>query len=115
MANMNNQNNVYTLTKTQLKNGKFHYVVTDQNGNIISDRKSARDYVACTIDGSYYFGRLDLVGKGDHARRIKDLHYWLNITEKEFTSIKIFVGTHAEFIKLKQSRLVMLNSIAYLK
>jgi hypothetical protein len=27
--------------------------------------------VACTADGNFYFGRLDLIGKGDHGRALK--------------------------------------------
>lgn len=49
----------------------YTYTVTDQDGKEISVRKSKRDYVACTIDGSFYFGRLDLIGKGSHGKGIK--------------------------------------------
>lgn len=70
-TNTTNTQSVYTLTKTTLKNGKFQYVVTDQDGNVISNRMSTREYVACTANGSFYFGRLDLIGKGDHGRGIK--------------------------------------------
>lgn len=60
----------YTLevTATNNKSGKFLYQVKDENGTIISNRRSNREYVACTIDGSYYFGRIDLIGKGDHGK-----------------------------------------------
>ena len=63
----------YKLTKTETgnKSARFHYVVTDEAGNIISERKSDRDYVACTINGQFYFGRLDLIGKGDHGEQLK--------------------------------------------
>lgn len=63
----------YTLTVTQTNNkaARFHYVVTDEAGSVISDRKSNREYVACTACGSFYFGRLDLIGKGDHGKAIK--------------------------------------------
>ena len=63
----------YILVKTQTgkKDAKFHYRICDQEGNLISERRSNREYVAATIDGSFYFGRLDLIGKGDHGRRIK--------------------------------------------
>jgi len=63
----------YKLTKTETgnKSARFHYVVTDEAGNIISERKSDRDYVACTINGQFYFGRLDLIGKGDHGKQLK--------------------------------------------
>jgi len=60
-----------TVTETGNKAGKFSYTVVDENGTIISTRKSNREYVACTINGSYYFGRLDLIGKGDHGKQVK--------------------------------------------
>lgn len=60
----------YKLTATALKNGKTLYQVIDNHGNIISKRTSTRNYVACTIDGSYYFGRLDLIGKGEHGQTL---------------------------------------------
>ena len=59
----------YKLTKTQ-KGKKNLYVVTDETGKQISQRLSARDYVACTIDGRFFFGRLDLVGKGEHGKML---------------------------------------------
>ncbi len=63
----------YTLTKTDTgrKSGRFHYTITDDAGQILSERKSDRDYVAATINGQYYFGRLDLIGKGDHGKQVK--------------------------------------------
>lgn len=75
----------YTLEVTETKNkaGRFHYKVKDSNGQVISERKSNREYVACTIDGSNYFGRLDLVGKGDHGRQIK----WCQENNREVTPI----------------------------
>lgn len=59
------------VTETKNKAGKFHYQVVDENGVLISERKSNREYVACTIDGQYYFGRIDLIGKGDHGKQVK--------------------------------------------
>lgn len=56
------------MTVTGNKSGRFVYTVTDESGNILSTRRSNREYVACTIDGQYYFGRLDLIGKGDHGK-----------------------------------------------
>ena len=63
----------YTLkvTETARKAGKYHYQVIDENGTVISERRSNRKYVACTINGSFYFGRLDLIGKGDHGKMLK--------------------------------------------
>ena len=52
----------YKLNKTE-KNGKFEYTVTDEQGNVVSKRSSKNEYVACTANGRFYFGRLDLIGK----------------------------------------------------
>ena len=73
----------YTLKVTETKNkaGKFHYQVIDENGQLISERKSNRVYVACTRNGGFYFGRLDLVGRGDHGRMIKNLYVQLAQTK----------------------------------
>lgn len=57
----------YILSK-KAKGKKYQYTVTDEKGNVISTRTSARDYVACTANGEFYFGRLDLIGKGDHGK-----------------------------------------------
>lgn len=45
----------YTLNVKEIGKNKFHYTVTDENGNIESERKSNRVYVACTIDSKKYF------------------------------------------------------------
>lgn len=73
----------YKLTKTQ-KGTKFQYTVTDSQGNQISTRTSARDYVACTADGSYYFGRLDLIGKGDHGKTLRNMQDTLENPAKKY-------------------------------
>ena len=59
----------YILSK-QAKGKKFQYTVTDESGTVISTRTSVRDYVACTRNGEFYFGRLDLIGKGSHGRAL---------------------------------------------
>lgn len=59
----------YILSK-QAKGKKFQYTVTDESGTVISTRTSVRDYVACTRNGKFYFGRLDLIGKGSHGRAL---------------------------------------------
>lgn len=60
----------YILVK-KVKGKKYEYQVIDADSKaIVSKRTSARDYVACTADGSFYFGRLDLIGKGDHGKRL---------------------------------------------
>lgn len=63
----------YTLNvkETGNKSAKYHYTITDEQGNVISERRSDRKYVAATITGSHYFGRVDLVGKGDHGNYLK--------------------------------------------
>lgn len=64
---------MYTLTKTEtnVKAAKFLYQVKNESGEILTERKSNRDYVACTINGQYFFGRKDLVGKGEHGQALK--------------------------------------------
>ena len=64
----------YKLTKTETnkKAAKYLYKVIDADGLVITERTSNREYVACTIDGSFFFGRLDLIGKGDHGRRVRN-------------------------------------------
>lgn len=68
----------YKLTKTPIgkKGIEFLYQVIDQDGKEISRRTSMRNYVACTISGSHYFGRRDLVGKGEHGDMIKMAQGW---------------------------------------
>lgn len=63
----------YTLkvTETNRKSGKYLYEITDESGNIYTKRTSNREYVAATFCGSFFFGRLDLIGKGDHGRHVK--------------------------------------------
>lgn len=63
----------YTLSK-EPKGKKFLYTVKDGNGNIKAKRISARNYVACTVDGEFFFGRKDLIGKGDHGRILSEAY-----------------------------------------
>ena len=63
------------LTKTK-KGDTFIYEVTNENGTLTTRRISKRDFVACTASGVYFFGRLDLVGKGEHGKCIK---YWKEV------------------------------------
>lgn len=60
-----------SVTETGNKAAKYLYQVIDAEGNIVSERRSNREYVACTASGEFYFGRLDLIGKGDHGRYLK--------------------------------------------
>lgn len=73
----------YILSK-QVKGKKYLYTVKDENGNVVSTRTSARNYVACTADCSFYFGRLDLIGKGDHGKRLSHTAAILANPEKEY-------------------------------
>jgi hypothetical protein len=99
------------------KNGKFHYQVTDQKGNVISERKSNRKYVACTASGSHYFGRLDLIGKGDHGSCLNNCEKIAKMTEEQFYNhykSAFFSGKYHEEIESKKECIKRLNSIAYL-
>lgn len=73
----------YKLTATTLKNGKTLYQVIDETGKVISKRTSTRKYVACTINGEFYFGRIDLIGKGEYGQMVsRILDYKVNTREK---------------------------------
>lgn len=62
------------LTK-QLKGKKYLYQVRDiESRSIVSERLSVREYIACTIDGSFYFSRLSLIGKGHHGKKISHVN-----------------------------------------
>ena len=64
----------HTLVKTETnrKANKYSYaIVINETGETVGTRNSNREYVACTIDGAFFFGRMDLVGKGDHGKMIK--------------------------------------------
>jgi len=74
----------YYLTKTPAGCKGFLYEVRDEKGVLISKRTSKRDYVACTADGVYYFGRRDLIGKGDHGRRLRQAQAQADYTEADY-------------------------------
>lgn len=60
-----------TLILTKAPKGKkFIYEIKNEAGEIKAQRISERDYVACTADGSMFFGRRDLIGKGEHGRQL---------------------------------------------
>jgi hypothetical protein len=64
IENMNHTTEkTFTLHITETNNmaGRYHYQVKDEQGNIISERRSNRVYAACTINGGNFFGRADLV------------------------------------------------------
>ena len=104
----------FTLTKTQLKNGKFQYVVTDQGGNVVSKRTSNREYVACTASGQFYFGRLDLIGKCKHGEYIDYQMKNLKLTKEQYDKKNVYGGTYEQMIASSKEFLTRLNAIAYL-
>lgn len=79
----------FKLTKKQ-KGDKFIYTVVDENNYVISTRTSKRDYVACTTNGEFYFGRLDLIGKGSHGR---DISYWTSVKNNPELVYKKFINS----------------------
>ena len=66
------KNATYTMTKTAKGKQGFLYEIFNAAGEKISSRTSKRDYVAATACGAFFFGRLDLIGKGDHGRYLKN-------------------------------------------
>jgi hypothetical protein len=79
-------NYILKVTETNNKAGKFLYQIIDETGNVVTERRSNREYVAATINGAFFFGRVDLVGKGDHGRYLKsdniknDTQYYTGIS-----------------------------------
>jgi hypothetical protein len=106
------------VTITNNKTSKFHYQVVDENGNVISERKSNREYVACTIDSTFFFGRLDLIGKGENARFIKDSMERMNRTEEQFLKLyprNIYSNDYNKEISDMKKRYENYTTIAYKK
>lgn len=119
----------YILRK-KAKGKKYQYTVTDEKGNVVSTRTSARNYVACTANGEFYFGRLDLIGKGDHGKRLSHATEILANPEKaykkqiayftpDYRSIWIaenpaeqWIARNVEYATKEKERL---NAIAYLQ
>ena len=119
----------YILSK-KAKGKKYQYTVTDEKGNVISTRTSAREYVACTADGSFYFGRLDLIGKGDHGKRLSHTAEILANPKKAYKKMVAYftpdyrkqwiaenpaeqwIARNVEYAKKEKERL---NAIAYLQ
>lgn len=93
----------FKLTRTQ-KGDKFVYTVTDESGNVISTRTSKRDYVACTVNGEFYFGRIGLIGKGEHGKSVSTCRSFIENPK----------GEREDFIEYMKERLADLHTIAYL-
>jgi len=99
--------------QTNTKAAKYLYKVIDESGNVLITRKSNRDYVACTIDGEYFFGRLDLIGKGDHGRELNVNKNIINgkIKKENFNGYEVDWEKVLDNCKKKINKL---NQIAYL-
>jgi hypothetical protein len=91
------------LTKTQ-KGNKYLYEVKNEAGEVVAKRHSSRDYVACTSNGELFFGRIDLINKGEHARQI--LVYMQGSTN---------LSNGESYRKYCQESLDILRNIAYLQ
>lgn len=100
------------VTETKNKAGKFHYQVIDENGTIISERKSNREYAACTINGAFYWGRIDLIGKGDYKNILAYAEKRSKYTELPSNWSN---GNLDEIIKDAKKDIYNLTNIAYKK
>lgn len=79
MYNSSNTTHVLHVRETKSAKTRFLYIVREIATNeIVSTRSSNRKYVACTAHGDFYFGRTELIGKGDHGKRIR----WANDNQK---------------------------------
>lgn len=120
----------YILVK-KVKGKKYEYQVIDVDSKaIVSKRTSAREYVACTADGSFYFGRLDLIGKGDHGKGLsrtteilanperaykKQVAYFVPSYRKEWIAENPADEWIARNVNWATERQKELNAIAYLQ
>ena len=120
----------YILVK-KVKGKKYEYQVIDADSKaIVSKRTSAREYVACTADGSFYFGRLDLIGKGDHGKGLsrtteilanperaykKQVAYFVTSYRKEWIAENPADEWIARNVNWATERQKELNAIAYLQ
>lgn len=75
----------YRLTVTP-KGKRFKYtVVRVSDGVEMSSRLSVRPgYVACTVNGNFYFSRIDLVGKAAHGRELSIATRQANYTVEQW-------------------------------
>lgn len=99
--------------ETGKKSAKFIYSIVDENGNVLTTRSSNREYVAATKCGCFFFGRLDLIGKGDHGRMIKDITTtWAKVENKPGHEIIYGTLTIAEWMEDRQKMLENFQTIA---
>lgn len=78
----------YILKKTKVR-GTNLYTVINEQGVVISTTKDKRDFVACTINGDFYFGRTNLVNKNGRARakRLQNAYDLLADPRKRYESL----------------------------
>ena len=110
----------YKLNK-EAKGNKFEYTVIGEHNNVISKRISTNNYVACTSDGSFYFGRLDLIGKGCYSKELNRVNEVLNSKRPEYKNYKKNYKNEESFnkfvdgmIKEAKETKERLENIAYL-
>ena len=51
------------VTEINTKEAKYLYQVVDDNGNVISQRKSNREYVYCTVNAVYCSSKIGKIEK----------------------------------------------------
>lgn len=69
--------------------GTNRYRIMDGD-RILSERVTKKEYIAATADGSIYFGREDLIGKGKHGAAVKRAEAYANYSEEDFNRDKDF-------------------------
>lgn len=102
--------------ETGKKSAKFLYSIVDENGNVLETRSSNREYVAATACGTFFFGRLDLIGKGDHGRYMRDCKSNIDhLSKRSADEICWGTITCGEFVKNSTLRLKNYQTIAKLE
>lgn len=87
----------YILKKTKVR-GTNLYTVVNEQGVVISTTKDKRDFVACTIKGHYFFGRKDLIGKGEHGKQLK---YWKAVLANPEQAYESFIRGYYKGVREK--------------
>lgn len=101
--------------ETGKKSAKFLYSIVDENGNVLTTRSSNREYVAATKCGTFFFGRFDLIGKGDHGRWLNDiLTMWAKFENKPGDEIVHGTMTISQWMGSRSKILDNLKTIAKL-
>lgn len=100
--------------ETGKKSAKFLYSIVDENGNVLSTRSSNREYVAATICGTFFFGRMDLIGKGEHGAYIKDCQKCIDSLSKKPADEKkeYYNCTNGEYLEKTKQELKKYQIIA---